>query len=185
VGVEDVPDGGDGLMRHVADNHRCNMLLWEQEDLARRRDAPDAEIVGNKRAIDRYNQARNDAIEAMDEALLAAIAVAPQPGAWVNSETAGSIIDRLSINSLKLHHMSLEAQRDDADDGHRARCRSRLERLVQQRRDLLGCLDALLRGMQDGRCTYRIYRQFKMYNDPALNPYLRRAAARADGARHG
>jgi hypothetical protein len=38
---------------------------------ARRVDASDAEIVANKRAVDRYNQRRNDAVEAIDERLLA------------------------------------------------------------------------------------------------------------------
>jgi len=41
-----------------------------------------------------------------------------------------------------------------------------------QRRDLLSCLDALLQDAQAGRAYFKVYRQFKMYNDPALNPYL-------------
>lgn len=167
-------------LRFVARNHRCNAALWEQEDQARRPDVPDAEIVRNKRAIDRYNQCRNDAIEAIDEAILTAMAtVRPRPDAWLNSETAGSIIDRLSINSLKLHHMLLQTQRRDADLPHRSACAAKAKCLDEQRRDLLRCYDELLSGMAQGRCTFRIYRQFKMYNDPALNPYLyRRGAAR-------
>ncbi|MCW7540258.1 DUF4254 domain-containing protein [Aquabacterium sp. A7-Y] len=163
----------DGVLRWVAANHRYNSLLWDEEDQARRTDVPDAEIAKNKRAIDRYNQLRNDAIEAIDEVVLQSLQDhPPREDAWVNSETAGSMIDRLSINALKQHHMGLQLDRVGVSQAHRVACTSKLERLRIQRSDLLECLDRLLRGMQEGSCTYRIYRQFKMYNDPALNPYL-------------
>ncbi|WP_244259155.1 DUF4254 domain-containing protein [Cupriavidus gilardii] len=173
------------LLTHVVENHRCNALLWEQEDQARRTDVPDSAIVANKRAIDRYNQQRNDAIEAMDAAILEALAaerIAPAPDAWVNSETAGSLIDRMSIGTLKVHHMALQAERDDADDAHRQRCVARLASLSEQRDHLGHCLRQLWSGMLTGRCTYRAHRQFKMYNDPALNPFLYGAAAASDTA---
>ena len=59
-----------GVWQAVEDNHRFNCLLWDEEDLARRRNVADSEIAANKRAIDGYNQKRNDAIERIDELLL-------------------------------------------------------------------------------------------------------------------
>jgi len=163
----------NGLAGLIADNHRWNRLLWEQEDQARRTGVPDSAIVRNKRAIDRYNQQRNDAVESIDEALLSLPKNGPlRADAWMNSETAGSIIDRLSINLLKLHHMDLQLERKDVSAEHLAGCADKLERLHAQRADLLGCLQRLLDGLSDGSCCFRIYRQFKMYNDPALNPCL-------------
>ena len=53
----------DPLPRWVRTNHRFNCLLWDEEDLARRTKASDAEITANKRAIDGFNQARNDAVD--------------------------------------------------------------------------------------------------------------------------
>src|SRR6476661_2451652 len=89
-----------GLWQVVELNHRFNCLLWDEEDLARRQQVPDAEIASNKRAIDGYNQKRNDAIERIDETLLSALAsVERKAGARLNSETAGSMVDRLSILS--------------------------------------------------------------------------------------
>ena len=154
-------------------NHRCNRLLWDEEDLARRRDVPDAAIAANKRAIDGYNQRRNDAIERIDEALLERLAaVVPDAGAWHSSETAGSMVDRLSILALKIFHMRAQATRADASDEHRAMCTGKLSRLALQRSDLARCLDTLLDRAAEGRAYWRVYRQFKMYNDATLNPYL-------------
>jgi hypothetical protein len=154
-------------------NHRCNRLLWDEEDRARRRDVADALIVANKRAIDGHNQRRNDAIEKIDEALLERLAnVSPAADAWHNSETAGSIVDRLSILALKIFHMRAESARADATDAHRATCREKLARLDLQRADLARCLDTLLARAAEGRAFWRVYRQFKMYNDATLNPYL-------------
>jgi hypothetical protein len=185
------PPAGE-LWHWVQTNHRCNSLLWNEEDLARRTTVADAEIAANKRAIDGHNQARNDATERVDEILLLALGLvdaesarsdAPQarvpPGARLNSETAGSIIDRLSIMALKAHAMRLQSARSDVDDAHRGSARVRLERLLQQRGDLTFCLDALLADAAAGRAYFKVYRQFKMYNDPRFNPVLvaERAAA--------
>lgn len=180
-----VPAPADDVRGWVAVNHFHNRSLWAQEDLARRTLAPDAEIVANKRAIDRHNQARNDAIERIDEFLLAALGLVDPatlasalprstvpPGARLNSETAGSMLDRISILGLKIAAMREQTQRQDVDDAHRQACTERLERLVQQRADLGRCYDELLADARAGRAYFKVYRQFKMYNDPRLNPAL-------------
>ncbi|MGQ3052022.1 MAG: DUF4254 domain-containing protein [Roseateles sp.] len=173
------------LRGYIAANHFHNRCLWTQEDLARRTQAPDAEIVANKRAIDRHNQARNDAVERIDELLLSALGLVDPatiasalprstvpPGARLNSETAGSMLDRLSILSLKIASMREQTQRDDLDDWRRQACGERLARLIQQRADLGRCYDELLADARAGRAYFKVYRQFKMYNDPRLNPAL-------------
>ena len=132
---------------------------------------PDSEIAGNKRAIDGYNQKRNDAIEKMDESLLEGLASTQRKvGARLNSETAGSMVDRLSILSLKIHHMRLQTQRKDVERAHIESCAARLARFLEQRQDLAGCFDRLLAEASRGDAWFKIYRQFKMYNDPTLNP---------------
>jgi hypothetical protein len=193
-----VPDGDTAaLWTWVQANHRNNALLWAEEDLARRTRVADADIAANKRAIDRFNQARNDATERVDEILLLALGLvdpatvgtdAPRSrvpaGARLSSETAGSMIDRLSIMALKLRAMAQQADRADADDAHRAASRAKLARLHEQRLDLAGCLDALVADAQAGRAYFKVYRQFKMYNDPRFNPVLQSEAraAQAGGA---
>jgi hypothetical protein len=175
----------EGLWLWIQTNHRFNSLLWAEEDLARRTQVSEAEIAANKRAIDRYNQARNDATERVDEVLLSALGlvdpasartdspVSTVPaGSRLNSETAGSMIDRLSILALKVHAMRAQTQRSDVDQAHRDSSTGKLQRLQQQRSDLASCLDALLADAQAGRAHFKVYRQFKMYNDPRFNPAL-------------
>jgi hypothetical protein len=172
-GTDDSPEFDTGAWGFIERNHRCNVLLWLEEDQARRTDVADREIAANKRAIDRYNQARNDAIEKIDESLLSRPGgVRPRVDARRNSETAGAIIDRLSILSLKIFHMGLQTERRDASAEHIDTCRARLSRLMEQRRDLMESLDALLRETAEGTAWFKVYRQFKMYNDPTMNPYL-------------
>ena len=164
-------EAGSDLWRAIEDNHRCNGLLWDEEDLARRRHVPDAEIASNKRAIDRYNQQRNDAIERIDEQLFKFFFEKYFPdNARQNSETPGAMVDRLSILSLKIHHMRLQTQRTDVDRAHVDECTQKLKRLNEQRTDLVACLDRLLEECARGASRFKIYRQFKMYNDPKLNP---------------
>jgi len=162
---------GGGVWQAVEDNHRCNCLLWDEEDLARRRNVPDAAIVGNKRAIDGHNQKRNDAIERIDEHVLN-LTAGKKENARLSSETPGAMIDRLSILSLKIHHMRLQTLRTDVDRAHVENCLLKLNRLNEQRTDLAACLDRLLAECARGESYFKIYRQFKMYNDPALNPAI-------------
>jgi len=192
---ESTPVGdGAGVWHWIEVNHRHNSLLWDQEDLARRTQASDAEITSNKRAIDRFNQIRNDATERVDEFLLLALGLVDAatigsdqprstaaPGARLNSETAGSMIDRLSILSLKVRAMEAQTRRAEVDEAHRASARVRLARLEEQRTDLARCLDELLADCREGRACFKVYRQFKMYNDPRFNPALvaERAARQA------
>ena len=48
----------------------------------------------------------------------------------------------------------------------------KLERLQAQRDDLAGCLDQLIADSRAGRAYFKVYRQFKMYNDARFNPAL-------------
>lgn len=146
---------------------------------------PDAEIVANKRAIDRYNQQRNDAIEKVDELLLLALGwlrpaeppemdmqiMVPQE-ARLNSETVGGMIDRLSILALKIKAIAQLIQDAEAEPEMRHAHTLKLQRLQAQRTDLSFCLDALWTDAVAGRACFKVYRQFKLYNNPKTNPAL-------------
>jgi hypothetical protein len=82
------------------------------------------------------------------------------------AETIGSLVDKLSICQLKVFHMREQTQRDDATEEHRSSCRAKLAILEQQRADLGAELEELLVAVLSGRKRLKVYRQFKMYNDP-------------------
>jgi hypothetical protein len=164
----------DAFLALVLEQCARNYQLWNQEDQARRTDVTDAVIAGVKRAIDKLNQRRNDLIERLDEALVTGLGPAMNQGAPLNSETPGSMIDRLAILALKCHHMERESLRTEAGAEHCAKCADKLAVLRVQRADLAGCFDELLAAAHAGERRFRVYRQHKMYNDPSLNPELYR-----------
>jgi len=175
----DPPDNKyEGLLGVVCQQHQFNFLLWHEEDVARSPDVSDARIAAVKRAIDGYNQQRNDWIEKIDEALLdllAAEGILPRESARLNTETPGSATDRLSIMSLRIYHLVEQLDREGVDADHRAKVQERLDRCRLQHADLSYALTELLDDIWCGRKLLKVYRQMKMYNDPSLNPYLYRS----------
>jgi hypothetical protein len=169
---------GEGFLRLVEENHLRNFSLWHEEDVARRDDLGFERVYHAKRNIDRFNQERNNFIEEMDRVIVAKLNP-PTTGCPRNSETPGMMIDRLSILALKEYHMNEDALRTDASPQHREKCAEKLARIRVQRTDLMLCVDDLLADVAARRRTFSVYFQFKMYNDPSLNPELYRHAAKA------
>lgn len=168
----------EGFLSLVCSQHEQNYRLWHQEDIARSPDVADAELAGVKRKIDKLNQQRNDLIECLDDYLIKELETAgiePRPEARLNTETPGSVIDRLSVLALRIYHMEEQADRTDADRQHRAEANAKLKILRQQRADLSQSLSELSEDIFSGRKRLKLYRQFKMYNDPNMNPYLYQA----------
>ncbi|HEU4452263.1 MAG TPA: DUF4254 domain-containing protein [Longimicrobium sp.] len=82
------------------------------------------------------------------------------------AETVGSLVDKISIMELKIWHMREQAEREDATPDFRESCARRLDVMRTQRDDLAEELTTLLGDIASGRVVPKVYRQFKMYNDP-------------------
>lgn len=161
-----------GFYQLVEENHAFNYQLWHTEDKARRDDMGFEFVYNAKRDIDKFNQARNNRMEAMDEWLFKLLQPAAPDLCPVNSESPGMIIDRLSILALKYYHMDLQTKRSDVAEAHQQTCLQKRNTLQIQLNQLVFCLEDLLQAVALKQRTFRVYHQFKMYNDPKLNPEL-------------
>jgi len=159
----------------ICQQHQFNFLLWHEEDIARSVDVSDSQIAQVKRNIDKYNQARNDWIEKVDDWITADLQkkqIHATAEAKLNTETPGSSIDRLSIMSLRIYHLKEQLDRPDIDQAHIDKVSHRLAVCGLQFADLSNSLAELLADIYAGSKRHKTYRQMKMYNDPSLNPYL-------------
>lgn len=149
-------------------------VQWHLEDIIRDPNIDPVEALALKRRIDRSNQDRTDMVEQLDSYLrdVQYKDVKPLPEATINTESPAWGLDRLSILALKIWHMTEEAERPDASEEHRAKCAAKLAVLLEQRADLISAIDTLFDDIAAGRKYMKVYRQMKMYNDPATNPVL-------------
>lgn len=148
-------------------------VQWHLEDIIRNPAIDPVEALRIKRRIDASNQERTDLVEYIDSYFLDKYKdITPLSDARLNTETPAWAIDRLSILALKIYHMGIEATRIDVQEAHRLECRRKLEVLLTQREDLSTSIGELLDDIEQGRKWMKVYKQMKMYNDPALNPVL-------------
>ena len=148
-------------------------VQWHLEDIIRDPNIDPVAALALKRRIDRSNQDRTDMVEEIDtyfRELYSGVEAAAD--ATINTESPAWALDRLSILALKIYHMKAEVERDDASAEHIARCKAKLDVLLEQRVDLTSAIDCLLDDIAAGRKYMKVYRQMKMYNDPATNPVL-------------
>ena len=148
-------------------------VQWHFEDIIRDPQIDPAEALVLKRRIDKSNQDRTDLVEQIDTYFREKYAdVRVLPDARINTESPAWAVDRLSILALKIYHMREQAERPDASAEHRAKCQAKLGVLMEQQVDLSTAIDQLLEDIEAGRKYMKVYRQMKMYNDPATNPVL-------------
>lgn len=148
-------------------------VQWHFEDIIRDPHINPVEALQLKRRIDQSNQDRTDLVEQIDSYFRQYYSdVKPLPEATINTESPAWAVDRLSILQLKIYHMEEQVAREDASPEHIEKCRMKLNVLLEQNVDLPTAIDQLLDDIQAGRKYMKVYRQMKMYNDPATNPVL-------------
>ena len=74
--------------------------------------------------------------------------------------------------SLRIYHLYEQLEREDVDQQHLDSVLQKIDRCHEQRTDLSTSLRELMADIRAGKKRHKTYRQFKMYNDPTLNPYL-------------
>ena len=148
-------------------------VQWHLEDIIRDPHIDPLEALKLKRRIDRSNQDRTDLVEQIDSYFRMKYSdVKVLPDAAINTESPAWAVDRLSILALKIYHMKEQAERTDATQEHKEKCQAKLNVLLEQQVDLSTAIDQLLADIEAGRKYMKVYKQMKMYNDPATNPVL-------------
>ena len=148
-------------------------VQWHLEDLIRDPHIDLSDALALKRRIDHSNQDRTDLVEEIDTYFRQKYAdITPMADARLNTESPAWAVDRLSILELKIWHMQEQTERKDADKEHIQKCQAKLDVLLEQQVDLSTAIDQLLEDIEAGRKYMKVYRQMKMYNDPATNPVL-------------
>ena len=148
-------------------------VQWHLEDIIRDPHIDPLEALKLKRRIDRSNQDRTDLVEQIDSYFRMKYSdVKVLPDATINTESPAWAVDRLSILALKIYHMREQAERTDATQEHKEKCQTKLNVLLEQQVDLSTAIDQLLADIEAGRKYMKVYKQMKMYNDPATNPVL-------------
>lgn len=168
-------DRDSQLLEHLL-FRKCwiDTVQWHYEDIIRDLNIDPVEALKLKRQIDASNQDRTDTVEYIDSYFLQKYkGVTSKKEATINTESPAWGVDRLSILALKIYHMKEEANRVDASQEHRNKCREKLEILLEQRVDLSRAIDQLLADIENGDKFMKVYKQMKMYNDEELNPVLR------------
>lgn len=149
-------------------------VQWHYEDIIRDPEINPEAALTLKRKIDASNQDRTDLVEYIDSYFLNKYqAVQIKENATINTESPAWAIDRLSILSLKIYHMQEEVDRKDASAEHITTCTTKLNVLLEQKKDLTTAIDQLLLDIEEGSKFMKVYKQMKMYNDDELNPVLR------------
>ncbi len=158
---------------HLCLKNWIDVVQWHLEDIIRNPEIDPVEALAIKRRIDKSNQERTDLVEMIDSYFLQKYAsVEVRPDATINTESPAWAIDRLSILAVKIYHMQQEVERTDASPEHIEKCREKLRVLLEQRVDLSSAITQLLGEIEAGKKYMKVYKQMKMYNDPALNPVL-------------
>lgn len=148
-------------------------VQWHFEDIIRDPNIDPVAALALKRRIDKSNQDRTDLVEQIDSYFRTLYKeVHVLDNARLNTESPAWAIDRLSILALKIYHMKEETLREDATPGHVAKCRAKLQILLEQQQDLSTAIDQLLEDIAAGKIYMKVYRQMKMYNDADTNPVL-------------
>ncbi|MFO7652853.1 MAG: DUF4254 domain-containing protein [Candidatus Krumholzibacteriia bacterium] len=149
-----------------------NTYQWHEEDRSRQQGADDASLAAVKRSIDASNARRVRTVDQLDEIIISGLVDAGlmAPGAPLPSESAGSIIDRLTVLALKIYHLkeALAEVRGRPDTARRdlELLHARVRSVTEQHADLTECLDRLLDDVRAGRLRLKLYRQVKLYRDP-------------------
>jgi hypothetical protein len=168
-GSHDSFEADDDLMKKIIDVHRCNFLQWKMEN--RVRDTVSSGVVAKlKREIDISNSRRIRFLEEIDQYYVSELKLIKHTdweNDYINSQTLGQIIDRLSV--LSLRHCFAEAEIRKAPLQLRNYWTNNVAVIDEQIRYIATCYDRFLDKLKAGEGCMMRHEQIKMYGDKDAN----------------
>jgi hypothetical protein len=135
--------------------HTVNRRLWDAEDRVRGTSLTAERVADCKREIDQLNAERNQLAERSDE-ILSTLIGPVRPDAPLHTETLASVLDRLSVLTLRIWHSERASERDELT-------RRRIPALHRQQQELCAALDTLVRDVVAGKRRLPVPARYKLY----------------------
>jgi Protein of unknown function (DUF4254) len=161
-----LPSPAPSFMQTAVELHRRNFFQWDREASVRAPDLSPEAVMTVKREIDTSNDQRSALIEMLDAI---SVRILPAPTSndlsvlYVNSDTIGQLVDKLSVLTLKVLFTSavIDGQGGrDASDPAALHIASELE---GQREYLSVCYERFAWKLARGGAAMATRRQFKIY----------------------
>lgn len=151
--------------------HYCNFFQWDREKKVRSKEISPNTIARLKREIDNSNMERNKLIENLDVFCVSQLNIVEKDDwsdLFLNSETLGQLVDRISILILKIFFTECHTKRSDVDIKLRNICSQRVSELRLQLEYVSTCYNRFIFHLRNGTGYILAYKQFKFYEDRDL-----------------
>lgn len=168
---EDAHDPNNKFRDFAISIHYCNFLQWDREGKVRSRDISPDTVASLKREIDISNMERHELVEKLDEFCVSQLNIVERNDwseLFLNSETIGQMVDRISILILKIFFTNCHSKKIELDSELRNICSLRVSELRLQLKYVSTCYDRFLAYLRNGTGYMLACKQFKMYEDKDL-----------------
>jgi len=163
-------DATCNLIGKIINLHYRNFYQWIKEEIAHKGECDEHTLAQLKREIDASNLRRSKLIDEIDVYFVSRLGITKHDdlsNLYINSQTLGEIIDKLSILSLKQFFIELELERIALQS--RKEYVQRIARINELLKYVAACFDRFLKFLKEGQ-AYLPYGQFKTYD--VLNDQL-------------
>jgi hypothetical protein len=154
----------DNLIAKIVNLHYCNYYQWIREDKVHDKKCEDGVIAQLKKEIDVSNLERCCLIEKIDAFFVSKLEIARKDdwsNLYINSQTLGEIIDKLSVLCLKRQFAELMIRKkSEKFEDINVQEIEKIEELIKY---VSACYDRFLRHLEEGK-GYMPFGQFKLYS---------------------
>jgi hypothetical protein len=158
----------DDFIGKIIALHHCNFFQWIEEDKAHSTHCEESEIAHLKKEIDASNLRRSHLIDEIDSYFFFTLKITRTDNwnnLYINSQTLGEIMDKLSVLCLKRFFIGVKSKTSCQSEGDHNRKAERIEELIEY---VSECYDRFIKHLQEGK-GYMPFGQLKLYGAQGEN----------------